>query len=470
MYPFRQILSFSLRFTADSALALRGHENSFQFALHAAAQRKGLPFRILAPVAADGVHGDVLPILGSRSPEAGVVALASLLESEPPSLILHYEATTAWLEAFIPLAGRFPQHRFLVNLFRHEPGLSVPHLSGSSGPLRTALRFTVPTEEKLRALRQRLPQNLGVTAETERRALLAQSVGLGNVQSWPNYTPLADDERGAPLTRPYQNDRSLRVMIPLSARQVDRHLLRHIAQVIRLVEGNRANSPRYHWSVEGALESNPQKLARVERLRWFGINEIVSHAVPADQYLRAYVAHDVVWFPIQGHYGVASSGKVMEALLAGRPLLAPAGSFAAAELRRWVPAAPAYEGAREAAEILLMMPLLQPIIAARLDEARTNIRERYSATRALNEILRIGSELSEPTMSHASSLPSTDPQATQNPALSAADRPVSRFVLIRSILRSRVGIAIWPLRRRADEWRHSVQETVIRVISAVSFR
>lgn len=372
-------------------LKLRGHDVSFHATLRSSANHSGLTAYTLVPTSASAfVEDGEIPIL--RDPadmRKCTTDIKRWLEDLPPEqnvAFILYEGSTEWLAAVSSLAQSFPQHAFICNLFHPEPTLITPRFSGES--LRLPLLAAPISDEAFTARHFtgiNIPSNVRLMAETETRAFLAQSLGLPVEDVWPLHSILAVPGTRAQTRK--RDDSAVRILIPLAARQIDRRVMSDLRFVISQSSRGHAGGA-LKWTIAGALDHRPSAMSAVMTLQSDDVT-VRPEAADALDYASQFWNHDAAWFPVRGTYTTQSSGKVLDALVSGLPIVAPAGSFAVSEQRKWVPGAPAYDGRREAVEIFLRLPSLRAHWQNELLRSHDAIVHHYSADRAVSLLVKL---------------------------------------------------------------------------------
>lgn len=368
-----------------------GHEVVYQHALVQAAQRQGIEAAIAVPYATWADHPDVVCLLGT-----GDGSWVDGLRRELHGLdgrdctVLFYEGSLQLLEVVASLAGEYPVVRFVVNLFRSDEVLAWPHLSQRYFGRRMHLGPVSGLDDGISDLAAsvRSQPNIVLLADTERRRLLAESLGFRAVATWPLYSVVSANGESA---RERTSCPAFRVVVPVAYWQVTRQLAYEVAIVVRLVKRYAGPDLSFSWLVVGAgyeanaaLRSRRRRMSRLQRLSV----DFRPGGVDVDEYRSMLTEADLVWLPQRGFYTTQSSGKAADALVCGTPILAPNGSFAAQEMARWVPGAPGYTGAREAAEVLLRAATIVPALRASLSVRSADIQEWYSPERAVRLVRR----------------------------------------------------------------------------------
>lgn len=372
----RTIVSLAPRYGVGSELErVAAHFTSHQDGLAAAAAELGHRFEVIGSAGAD-----------PTDPVGPVGAARARLAEGPVDLVLLYEGRLALLAPFAELATAHPSTRLLLNLFKSERHLDTPRSRGSRRADRARLRA-----RRDRALAEvtaalsslTIPENLVVTAETERRVLLARSLGLPVAGAWPLHSQLA---LGPPPPEPDRPGRPLRVLIQLQAHKVEDATLRELHDVVRSVARLGAGTSVLHWALAGRTDGGGRRVRLLRRLERLGV-EVAGGGLDEGAYRDLHDSSDVVWLPVRGAYNAQSSGKALDALVRGVPVLAPAGSYGATEQSRWVAGAPSYGSTEEAIELVLRLPDLVPAwrsaLRDRLDEVRRAYHPRTSVHRLL---------------------------------------------------------------------------------------
>lgn len=354
--------------------APQGHSYSYQEALSAAAVRAGHTFTMAAPaerVAAD----DVLVTLRLSRRDWSTIAgeVAAHLRDAPPHVVLVYEGSVEALAAFAQVAPTLDGHTVVLNLFGPGWPLDVPR----DAPRRGVDVRTDPAARAaaLAVLAVPLPRNVVVLADTERRAFLARARGLDVAGVWPTYSLLADGPAVMPTEDPDPDD----VVLALSAWQLkgDPGTAADLDDVLRRF---RRRTPGLRFSLLGAVGPHaPRPL----RKRLEALPGAQDGPLPLGEYGRRLAAAGVIWPPKRDQYATQSSGKALDALVVGRPVLLPSGSAGQREQERWVPGAPSYRSREELWDLLVELPDLVGPWADALQARRDDIRAHYTPDRAL---------------------------------------------------------------------------------------
>jgi len=371
---------------------IRGHVVSFQSSLRSAALSRGDEFKILVPEDVGSSSDDgIIPYLPDRRDPVrcltGVRRWLSELEAEDQVVVVLYEGALRWLSAFDALATDHPDVIFLVNLFVPEAGLDAPTSSraGLVQPSPSRIRELEHRSAVPPGFRQAPRSNVAVLAETEERRFLAEAIGIRTAGVWPLHSPIASIDppgRTMPAT-----DAPLRVLIPIAPRQVKPRLMREVEFVTRQVDRSGRDRP-IHWTLLCPSAVGAPESVRIRQMLRTGLS-LVDDALEPPAYAALFSSHDAVWFPFRGQYTTQSSGKALDALVAATPIVAPAGSYAAKQQQRWLPGAPAYDGSREAIELLLRLHALAPTWQRQLRAISPALRDAYSAETALERLTEV---------------------------------------------------------------------------------
>jgi len=401
---------------------IRGHVVSFQSSLQGAARSRGANFKILVPkdIGSSG-QDDVIPCLPDRRDPtrvlSGVDEWLRSLDGDEAVVVMLYEGALRWLAAFDALAADHPDVKFLVNLFAPEAGLDAPSSSedGLIRPMPARVRELAHRAAGPLALRPDPQANVVVLAETEQRRFLAEALGIRTGRAWPLHSQIATIELPS---RTVTAGSSVRVLVPIAPRQVSPRVLREIDFVTR--QTDRASDDRpIEWTLACPLGDDRATSKRVHKVLRPGMS-LVAEALESLAYASLFAAHDAVWFPFRGQYNTQSSGKALDALVTATPIIAPAGSYAARQQQRWLPGAPAYDGSREAIELLLRLHALAPAWQRDLRDVQSEIRSSYSADTALSTLIEVAARTS--TTTHA-----VEPPRLAGTRAADSDRPLSRW-------------------------------------------
>jgi hypothetical protein len=385
--PLR-ILNVSPQF-GTGKVPFGGHEETYPLGLARAATAVGVPWTILAPVSSKVVKPGVLPCLDPGDAATLVASLDRHLrgltaEERITTGVVVYEAETTLAVAFARLAVEHPDVRFLVNLFLSETGVDVPVLRRKKYATQPEVEHYGPV-----ALAERLthlagavwPANLRLTAETDAKALLARSLGLPVTGVWRLHSAMAEREaavRPVPADGPGVRDGDpMRVLIALRSSHIHPPLIRDVVDVIERV-ARAGGGDAITWRTTGRFYDHPRVTAALRHLRRVGVRvDGDERPLDPDAYAQSFLDTDVVWMPAVWPYRVQSSGKALDAIVLGRPVVAPAGTAAAEEMRRWVPGVPTYGSPSEAAQLFLRLPSLHGLLRAELARQATTIRETH---------------------------------------------------------------------------------------------
>lgn len=366
-----------------------GHEETYPLGLARAAAGAGVPWTILAPVSSKVIERGVVACLDPADVGTLMASLDRRLRALPPEErsttgVVVYEADTPLAVALAGLADEHPEVRFLANLFLSETGVDVPVLRRKR--YRTQPEITPYGPEALAvSLRHlegvRWPENLRLTAETDVKALLARSLGMPVTGVWRLHSAMA--ERAADIDAPpgsevgVDRDAPLRVLIALRSSHIHPPLIRDVVDVIERVE-RAGGADTITWRAAGRFYNERRVRTAVRQLRRVGVEvDGDDRPLDPDAYARSFLDTDVVWMPAVWPYRVQSSGKALDAIVLGRPVIAPAGTAAAEEMRRWVPGVPTYGNPSEAAQLFLRLPSLHGLLRAELARRSATILDTH---------------------------------------------------------------------------------------------
>jgi hypothetical protein len=377
-----RILDVVAKYPDDPDIAPGGHHETYHSGLQAAARLAGFRWDLLVPAALDHPPDDAFPVLEPATPAdlaASIRAFLSRLDAAELRhlVVLIYEGSRTLLQEIDCFASEWPDVRFVVNLFTPDADMDVPFipkpvLLRHRRPWRTV---SAPVDPNIRCT----APNIVVTAETEQRALRARSMGAQVSGCWRLHSalpPSSDAEiRGSD---------GYRVLLPLAAWQLDQQVFEHVRAVAASarVTGHISLHVAGMWKTAPLSRSVRNRLRRLERC---GVDvEIDAVPPPMAAYQQRFLAADAVWLPKSHPYRFQSSGKALDALVSGRPVIAPAGTYPANEMRRWVPGMPTYGTAEEAVRLFAQLPSLATVIGDALRSRSREIQRAYSAEETIS--------------------------------------------------------------------------------------
>jgi hypothetical protein len=357
------ILSVAPRYVAGADGAQAGHYTIYQDDLRGAAARLGFRMVTLAMRAlleAEGVE-TCLDTTGERT-----IATSAAQRARSGDLVVCYEGSLAMMDAFARVAAERRDVTFLVNLFRPEAGLTPDRARRATGRARRDAQH---------------PANLFVSAETDLRVDLARGLGVPCVGAWRLHSTLWD-VHVAP--EPY-SDRSgpLKVLVPLAGRGYGADVVHDLAYVMLSLRGHGVE-----WTVTGASSDRFNATVRGPRLVELGARRLDAPA-EREGYAALFASHDVVWIPNRASYRSQSSGKALDALVMGRPVVAPRGSWPATEASRWLGEDPSYEDLEEAAERFFALARDPARWHAPLEATGDRIRRAYAPEATVLRMLEL---------------------------------------------------------------------------------
>jgi hypothetical protein len=358
----------------DRELDQTYHYTNYQLRLQAAAMELGHDFTIVAPTNCSIVTAGVVKVLPTEPDEDYVASITPLIESlaygnsDSPPVILVYEGSLSIVEAFLPLARRFEDISFFINLFLYEP---VFKLSSTDV---TSRKISQPYEQFKEA------GNLHVFAETDSKRLAARQLGMPSVNKWNPFSAICDVHSNEP--KPGPSNHGYRILIPLSSWQLSEGLVREMMSIKEKTESD--CSQRLEFHLTGHL-ADPEIEPILSLMSDDGF--VITPASREEQeYANLFASHDVVWLP-NPYYTLQSSGKALDALVQATPIIAPAGTFGWVEQNRWVSGATGYSSAGEASCLFSNLQCVLPAIQADLEEQNERIRECYSPSNTISSLL-----------------------------------------------------------------------------------
>ena len=176
-----------------------------------------------------------------------------------------------------------------------------------------------------------------------------------------------------------------RVLVPLSTWQLSDGLVDEMISIKKETDKFLDNRINLEFHLTGYLPD--QKVQHLlTRLSDAGFL-ITSESRSIEEYARLFSSHDVVWLPNR-YYILQSSGKAVDALVQGTPVIAPVGTYGWKEQNRWVEGAPGYSTSAEARDLFLNLPVFLPVISSELERQNKSIRDRYSPDRTIQDLVK----------------------------------------------------------------------------------
>ena len=437
-----RIVDIAVRYRAGLTPLQNGHYTVYHDDLAAVARRLGHDVLILCGTAGPAAEG-VVPCL----PEVGAAAQAKELAARvrPGDVVMAYEGSVALLEALVPHAEAAPDVTFVVNLFRPERGIDA---SGT---------FDETRRDELRAVGARLPANLRITADTAERVVLARRAGLPVRAAWALHSIVATVP---PPSRGRRREGGpLRVLVPLRPGGFDPGPVGDVARVAHHLR--RGTGDRVRISVTRPADPSLKARVRGDRLARLGVDLLVP-SPDRTAYAAMFADHDVVW--IAGGYGFTdgyttqSSGKTLDALAAGVPVVGTAGTTTAREPLRWTGEPLGVDGWDQAADVLRSLIDRAGTLRARLSAQEDAIRAAYSPEATIRRVLEVaaltGDGWDEPLLDRPADLSTSAGRKAPNGATTAGPRRtgvdrVRSEVVVRRTVRIPVSrCARWALRQR----------------------
>ena len=397
-----RILSVAPRYRPGTDGAQGGHYTIYQDDLRAAAQRLDIPMTVVADRGVPPSDG-MVAVLDTTDERSIAASVATVVR--PDDVLMVYEGSRAMVEAFASIAVAYPSTTFVVNLFRPEPGL-VP-----AEDARTRKQPLRPSTER------HLPPNLVVTAETELRAELARRIGIPCVGAWRLHTTLWDTTVDAPERSSAED--GLRVLVPLADRGYSEETVRDIAYVLHRLRRHPAR-PAVRLTLTGGGSARFAARVRGPRLEALGARRVVA-SPSREEYAALFAENDVVWIPNRRLYRSQSSGKTLDALAVGRPVIAWAGTWPATESARWVGEELAYEDPEEMVRLLIDLAGRRILLQERLAGLSAEIRAAYAPEATLLRVLGLVADRS--CWSPADWLPAMPIRPESVPGLASHRRP-----------------------------------------------
>jgi len=407
-----RILSVAPRYRAGRTPLENGHFTIYQDDLRDAAGRMGLELVILG--AADGPPAEgVICAIHAGGPESARAAAAAVAaQVRADDLVMVYEGSLELLRAFAPVAEARPDATFVLNLFGQEDVIDGPSVLDRVDHRRPSSAERVEMSEDARELGRRLPPNLRVTAETPERFALARQAGLPACAAWRLHSILTTVD---PVSRS-RSDGPLRVLVPLRQGGFDPEPVADIAYVARRLD-RIAGRGEIVLSVTRLDTGRLASQVRGDRLARLGVRSVEPSPSRAG-YAATFAEHDAVWLtgaaaPSGFSYRTQSSGKTLDALVAGLPVVGVAGGYPAREPLRWTELPLGYRTREEAVSAFLTLRDRSSELSARLLDRRDAIRSTYSPEATLRRVIGVAAidvagtaegDMSEPLMDRSADL------------------------------------------------------------------
>ena len=367
-----RIVDVAVRYRVGLTPLQNGHYTVYHDDLAAAARGLGHDVLILC-----GSSGNAADGVDACLPEDDVTALAQELTARirPGDLVMVYEGSVALLEAMVPLADAAADAMFVVNLFRPESGIDALGAVSQVGG------------EALRSLGSALPPNLRPTADTPERVVLARRAGLPVRAAWSLHSIVATVP---PSERVRHEVAPLRVLVPLRPGGFDPGPIGDVAYAARRLSREAGDVVRL--SVTRPAEPAFKARVRGDRLARLGV-ELIQPSSERASYAAMFAAHDVVWiaggYDFTNGYVTQSSGKTLDALAAGVPVLGAAGTTVAREPLRWSELPLGVDGRDEAVDALLALVVQATSLGAHLRAQQDAIRAAYAPEMTIRRVLEV---------------------------------------------------------------------------------
>jgi hypothetical protein len=413
-----RILSLAPHFRLTAAVAGYSHYIPFQRSLRDAASALGHELAIVTRVGAGGPEPlsdgilDVLPAWPKGHKFAfdwqpARDALDRLLAQEcdrlpagEPLIVLRYEGRLQEYAAVADLVRRHPRARFIWNLYALS-GLAVPG-SPPRGRQRSGARFPSwrtstpqPASPAFKGVAQ--PDNLLIVGDEWTKHAFAQALGMRSRGVWPLSSSIARAPDGilpqVPTWDPGRSDRAevgrARILIPQADWQFDDEIRSEIGHAVRALTRS-ASTTAPIFTVAGHQGSDRTHLRWLSRLERLGVT-VRREALSPDDCSRTISEHDLVWLPNGQLYREKSSGKVLDVLTLGVPLLAPAGSQQALQFRRWVPWGLDYTCDSELLRILENLDFFLPPARSELHRRLVDVQTDTAPKTAIERLIELAS-------------------------------------------------------------------------------
>jgi hypothetical protein len=312
----------------------------------------------------------------------GLINRFALERTNERIVILLYEGSLALTNEFLILARQFPSVLFVINLFLSEPfykldiafrGYIDSEIKGISGESQSGIQAFFQDGEKLAQA-----ANFFVLSETETKSFAARLLGITGIKRWHAFSAIFDMRKATQNQTRSSNKH--RVLVPFSSWQLTEGLVHDMISIKKETEIHLGDRSGVEFHLAGYLPNHDvQQL--LERLSEAGF-KITSESRSKEDYAEMFSSHDAVWLPSR-YYVLQSSGKALDALVQGSPIIAPLGTYGWREQNRWSAGTPGYSNVREARDIFLNLQYFLPAIASELERQNDAIRDYYSPSETI---------------------------------------------------------------------------------------
>jgi hypothetical protein len=362
-----------------------GHYSVFQDALFEESIKMGLRFQILSR---SDVSGDgAIPLLRSTHFEENVTIIENFLDDRTEvSHFFVYEGELELIGPISRLASRFPKVKFVLNMMRADVPIATP----ASKKYRIELKKFLKSEIKQNFCSLTIPNNVKILCETDSRSFLLETLGIHPTGNFPTFSQFTrgrtiyeiDNNKSLERTNPLQ------VFFPRAISVKDKKYFSKFLVLIFLLRKELQKKDLEFNILSHNLLT--QILIKAVTLL-LGNRQVHSELLPLSEedYWLNFSHADLIVLIETPLYMTQSSGKAIDALVAGTPVLATSGTYGAKECDRWIEGFPSFTSMNQLAQVLCMGKDLAAIAHSTLREKKIQIRNYYSVNRALHFICNL---------------------------------------------------------------------------------
>lgn len=318
--------------------------------------------------------------------------LGELIEAaEPgrPDLVFRYEGKLSEVADFERSSRLFPDVTFVLNFFFNEGELGNHRtLRPVVQKLLVLFRHFFSGSRRAAEIRTgEQPRNLVFTAETDQRAFFARARGISVDRALPIFSntlhQFASRVASEGPAKNSEGPRRYKAVIPLSS-----HQIRSAAASLFIVYPVSLIYTGKRW-VFSLLCPDPEKLPWFHGLllALFRVQVVKSSLEPEDYFERLNDAN-VAILPYSDFYIAQSSGKSLDCLAAGLPVLAPTGTFPHRTMETILPGFPGFRSVSQLARLIHRWPQLEPFVRNQMTTS-SSLHELISPKTLVNYLMEI---------------------------------------------------------------------------------
>jgi hypothetical protein len=361
-----------------------GHYSVFQDALFEESIKMGLRFQILcrSDVSGDGA----IPLLRSTQFEENVTIIENFLDGRTEvSHFFVYEGELELIGPISRLASRFPKVKFVLNMMRADVPIATP----ASKNYRIKLKKFVKSEIKQNFRSMTIPDNVKILCETDSRSFLLETLGIHSTGSFPTFSQFTRGRTIYEIDNKFlERTNPLQVFFPRAISVKDKkYFSKFLVLIFLLRKELQKKELEFHILYHNLLS---QILIQAVTLL-IGSRQVHSERLPLSEegYWWNFSSPDLIVLIETPLYMTQSSGKAIDALVAGTPVLATSGTYGAKECNRWIEGFPSFTSMNQLAQVLCLGKDLAAIAQTTLREKKIQIRTHYSVNRALHFICNL---------------------------------------------------------------------------------